>query len=156
MAPSDDNDWLVAHANLLCDSFERLTGRSLIEGDTPVGRAKCLYHAPFAVVSHGLGADPIFNYANVAAQQAFGYDWEAFLALPSRLSAGPDAREARERTLLAVKDHGFLSGYSGLRVSADGSRFEIRDTTIWNVLDDDCRYHGQAALIGSWAAHHDE
>jgi hypothetical protein len=57
----------------------------------------------------------------------------------------PDAREERAALLAAVARDGFASGYRGLRVAKSGRRFWIEDVTVWNVLDDEGRFIGQAA-----------
>ena len=44
-------------------------------------------HAPFGLLAHDTSADPRFVYANSTAQGCFGYAWEEFVGLPSRLSA---------------------------------------------------------------------
>lgn len=46
--------------------------------------------APYSLLAHGGGVDPV--YANHCAQQCFGYSFDEFIALPSRLSASPVAR----------------------------------------------------------------
>ena len=101
MEPSADNGYLADHAELLLESYERLLHSPLIaHGErqlhvlhTPIGdrvsRAKALYESPVVVVSHDTRADPVFNYANLAAQRLFELEWDRFVQLPSRLSAGP-------------------------------------------------------------------
>ena len=82
---------------LLTGSYARLVGSPLV----PQGSdAAWLYRdAPFVVLAHGTDPDPRFIYANKAAQACFGYSWDEFLALPSRLSAEP-ADRAERQTLL--------------------------------------------------------
>ncbi|HSQ06000.1 MAG TPA: MEKHLA domain-containing protein, partial [Burkholderiales bacterium] len=93
MVPCPENAYLADHAALLLESYRRLFGKELIPPGERLQRAKALYEAPFVVVSHDTAADPIFNYANLAAQRLFELDWDAFVALPSRLSAGPVHRD---------------------------------------------------------------
>lgn len=150
-ASSDAADaaWLQRHAQRLCASYLRLTGRHLVDpgaGD-PV---KALDGASFAVVSHGTEADPVFNYANRAALALFATDWTSFTRLPSRCSAEAAQQEAREKLLAQVAQQGFADDYCGIRIAADGRRFRIEDTTVWNVLDEDGRSVGQAARIPRW------
>ena len=80
---------------LLTESYARLVGTPLV----PPGKdATWLYReAPFVVLAHGPDPDPHFIYANKAAQDCFGYSWEEFLALPSRLSAETQDQAERQR-----------------------------------------------------------
>jgi hypothetical protein len=138
---------IIAYSRLLAESFARWTGHALIDApDVP----HALYHAPFALVSHGTEADPIFRYANLTAQTLWGLDWEAFTRLPSRLSAQPVAAAERQRLLDEALRKGYVDNYSGVRVTKDGRRFMIEDTILWNVTDAAGVRHGQAASIGNW------
>jgi len=131
---------------LLSGSFARLVGR-------PLGApsAAWLYReAPFVVVAHNTEPDPRFVYANRAAQACFGYGWEEFVTLPSRLSAEAGLREKRQAVLEAVTRHGFVAGYSGIRIAKSGRRFRIWDTVIWQLIDEAGAVHGQAATFSRW------
>jgi hypothetical protein len=155
-SPNRSNDFLADHAELLCDSFRRLTGRELIDpSGNPSGDrievAKQLYDAPFAVVSHDTSDDPIFNYANKKAMELFAMDWQTITQLPSRKSAEPVNREERARLLRTVAEHGFIDDYSGIRISSSGRRFRIDNATVWNLIDRDGNYAGQAAMFAHWA-----
>jgi hypothetical protein len=133
---------------LLTDSYARLVGAPLVP---PAKDADWLYReAPFIVVAHGAGQDPKFIYANKAAQQCFEYSWEAFMSLPSRLSAEAPDRAERQSLLAEVARTGFLSGYRGLRVAKSGRRFVIEDGVVWELIDSDGTRHGQAATFLSW------
>lgn len=133
---------------LLTGSYARLVGAPLV----PKGKdANWLYHdAPFAVVAHNTEADPIFIYANRAAQQCFGYSWVEFISLPSRLSAETTDQAARQALLDAVAKNGFMSGYKGVRVAKSGARFLIEHGIVWELLDLDGVRRGQAATFSSW------
>ncbi len=127
-------------------SHARLLGRELTERG-----ARWLYReAPFVVLAHGVGPDPVFTYANRAAQTCFGYDRESFLTLPSRLSAEADARDSRRRVFDEVARSGFVTGYSGVRVTKTGRRFRIEDATIWRLTDADGAFLGEAATFARW------
>lgn len=147
--------WILAHNELLCASYRQLTGRSLLgqeQGDALAGEqlARALYAADVAIVSHDTASDPVFNYANRQAQALFGYDWEQFVRLPSRLSAEPMLREARADLLERVARDGYVDDYAGVRVTGDGQRFMIARATVWNLQDADGIYRGQAACIHEW------
>jgi len=132
--------------SLLTGSYARLVGTPL-----GAGSAAWLYHeAPFVVVAHNTDPDPRFVYANRAAQVCFGYDWDEFVTLPSRLSAEAGLREKRQAVLEAVIRDGFVAGYTGIRVAKSGRRFRILDTVIWQLIDETGKVHGQAATFASW------
>lgn len=117
-----------------------------------VGEAalRWLDEAPFALVSHGTQADPVFNYANRTALELFGMSWTEFTAMPSRLSAGPVERSERDSLLERVARDGYIDDYSGIRIAKGGRRFLIRNATVWSLLDAKGLYYGQAAMIPEW------
>ncbi|MFF1678065.1 MEKHLA domain-containing protein [Streptomyces sp. NPDC058256] len=149
--PSQGGD--TAFVRLLLSSHRRLTGRSLCpSGFADTGEAvRWLYEAaPFGLLAHGTGPDPVFVYANTTAQKCFEYGWAEFVRLPSRLSAVLEVQGDREAFVRSVTERGFASGYRGLRVAKSGRSFWIEDVTMWNLADDDGAYHGQAAVFQSW------
>jgi len=150
MRPTEDNLFLAGHARPLLESYERLTGGELVPPGKPTVRAKSLYYAPFVVVSHDTAPDPVFNYANLAAQRLFEMDWDAFVRLPSRLSAGPVHRAERQRLLEVVTRNGYIDNYAGIRVTASGRQFRVESATVWNLTNDGGRYMGQAATFSDW------
>ncbi len=133
---------------LLTGSYERLVGEALV----PEGAdAKWLYEqAPFAVLAHDGSNDPKFIYANKCAQACFEYSWDEITKLPSRLSAGPADRAERRALLDQVAQHGFMSGYRGVRVAKSGRRFFIEEGIVWELIDAEGHAHGQAATFSSW------
>ena len=147
---SDDAD-RAALALLLFESHQRVVGRPL-SNSALTGKAlvDALWRMPQVLVAHGLGDDPLFNYGNAAALALFEMTWAQFIATPSRASAEASNQAARARVMADVASRGYTTGYRGLRVSRTGQRFWIEDTTIWNVLDADGRYCGQAATFAHW------
>jgi hypothetical protein len=131
---------------LIAESYTRLTGRQLVASDT----AESLWHAPRVIVAHDTATDPIFFFGNAAALDRFDVTLEALLAMPSRLSAEPGLREARQSALDKVAREGFVDGYAGVRISASGRRFRIEGATIWNLIDANGAAHGQAATFEHW------
>lgn len=150
--PSPANAFLADHVAMLCASYRRLLGADLIVVDSDQSTAEALYRAPFVVLSHGTETDPIFNYANLAAQRLFEMTWTQMTSLPSRFSAEPVSREERARLLAAVSEHGFINDYRGVRVSSSGRRFMIEQATVWNLNDTQGHPAGQAATFGQWSA----
>ncbi|MGP4013464.1 MEKHLA domain-containing protein [Streptomyces sp. 4N124] len=143
-----------AFAELLLSSHLRLVGEPLCPEvrEAAWDAARWLYEqAPFGLLAHDTSADPRFVYANSSAQDCFGYSWDEFTGLPSRLSARPDGQEDREALVRAVTAHHYATGYRGIRVGKDGRTFWIEDVTMWDLMDTRGRIHGQAAVFRSWS-----
>jgi hypothetical protein len=135
-------------------SYEALTGRVLLarlHGESAGEYGLRAYEAPFVLLAHNGEADPRFVYANRRAQQVFERSWEDLVGLPSRYSAEPDERDARENLLMTVRRHGYCDDYGGVRVAASGRRFRIQGATVWNVLNEDGYRVGQAATFAEWS-----
>lgn len=141
----------LLQARLVLDCYERLLGRPLIarSGDDSQD-ARALYEAPFAVLSHGIEADPILNYGNATALRLWETNFKQLTCTPSRLTAEPMAREARDKLMSEVVRTGFVTGYAGIRISAAGRRFRIDNVTIWNLTAPDGTFAGQAATFDRW------
>ena len=135
------------HALNLCYSYQQLFNKPLIQPDNNGSLIQQLFNAPFALLSHGLEDDPIFNFGNQTALSLFEYNWDDFTQLPSRLSAKPVDQNERQRLLDAVSQHGFIDNYAGIRIASSGREFLIENALVWNVIDKDGRYCGQAAAI---------
>jgi hypothetical protein len=103
-------------------------------------------HPSLVLLSHTQADDPIFNFANAAAQSTFGYSLPQFLTTPSRLSAEPLVQSERQALLDRVTKYGFIDDYEGVRVSSSGSRFLIK-ALVWNLSHPDGTKAGQAALF---------
>lgn len=144
--PSPENAFQHAHAHLLLATYQQLTGHALLP-DTPASQqvGHALYHAPFVLLSHDTAPDPVFTYANLAAQQLFAMPWQEIVGLPSRYSAEPLAREERQRLLDQVAAQGYISDYQGVRIAKGGRRFLIRQAVVWNLHTPEGQLVGQAA-----------
>jgi hypothetical protein len=148
MTPHDPE--FVAWSSFLAVSYKRWTGALLTEELDPVRRAEALYRAPFVLVSHGTQADPVLNYGNLAAQKLWELNWAELTRMPSRLTAEQPERSEREQFLLRVSTHGYISDYSGIRVTSAGLRFRIRGAVVWNVEAGAGNRVGQAAMFRDW------
>jgi hypothetical protein len=73
------------HALLLSESYEKVCGKPFPVDFSNRPLAEALYYSSSCIVSHGTEKDPVFNYANRAAQELWGMDWEQFTRMPSRL-----------------------------------------------------------------------
>jgi MEKHLA domain len=145
---------------LLVESYRRAMGQPLFKGDDEdegidiAAAPKTLYDAPFPVLAHNAFQvdDPVFTYANAAAQAVFETDWKSLVGSPSRASAEPDAaiQADRDALLAAAAEEGAITNYRGWRVSAAGTRFEIQDGTLFNVVAPSGAKVGQAVVFTHW------
>lgn len=149
--PNPSNGYQVSHVGLMTGCFKALTGRNLIVPKVGlVESARALYHAPFFVASHDSSTDPVLTYGNLFAQRLFEMSWSEFISTPSRFTAEEPNREERARLLSEVMTHGFIENYSGVRISARGTRFRIKQATVWNLTGSDGFRVGQAAMFDHW------
>jgi len=145
------NPYLQKHVSYLLASFAHWTGETLVEAEiAPAEQARRLFYAPFVVLSHNSAADPILNYANCQALDLFELTWEELIVLPSRKTAEFKERQERKRLLATVSKQGYIDDYCGIRISKSGRRFLIEGATVWNLLDADGAFCGQAATFRQW------
>jgi hypothetical protein len=145
---------IICWMQIVADSYRELLGKNLIDSidsvATPEQVSKALFYAPFVLVSHGIQADPIFNYGNQTALQLWSLSWDEFIQTPSAESAEPVAREERAAMLQQGKEQGYIENYQGVRISSKGKRFLIKQVTLWNLTDESGQKCGQAATYHSW------
>lgn len=142
---------IISWSQILVNSFQQLTGNQLIvELETPEKLAEALFFAPFALVSHGIQTEPIFNYGNQTALKLWEITWDNFIAMPSRLSAEAENRETRATMLQQAATKGYLDNYRGVRISTKGKRFLIEQAIVWNLQDQAGNKCGQAATFSHW------
>ena len=135
---------------VLLDSYRHWTGRELLTRQGSIlEEADAAFRADFVLAAHDGGEDPRFIYGNALALDLFGYDWETFTQLPSRLSAEPDGRAERSRLLDEVQTQGYANNYRGIRTGRHG-RFEIEEAEVWNLIDAEGQIQGQAACFALW------
>jgi len=128
--------------------YHQLTGEGLYCPADVEDRYLWLHEqAPYSILAHGRGPDPIFMYANHCALHCFKYSREEMLQLPSRLSAGPSDRAARQVLLDTVTRDGIAKNYTGPRVDQQGNSFIIYDGEVWQLGRDSGDLWGQAALF---------
>ena len=135
---------------LLLNSYQKWVGHALLRRTTPAEDARTLFHAPFVVVSHGVEEDPLLNYGNRAALELWEMGLDQLVGTPSRKTAEPVHRDERVELLRRTREFGFIDDYSGVRISSSGRRFQIEHATIWNVVNDEQTYVGQAAVFSDW------
>ena len=149
-SPDTPSAWRERHLQRLLASYHRWTGHALLPLDQAQPLAPQLWLAKRVIVSHGTEADPVLNYGNLAALQRWQMPWQQLVRTPSRLTAEPLAREERAALLQRVTAHGYIDDYSGVRIAANGQRFRIRQAVVWNIVDENGVYCGQAASFDQW------
>lgn len=145
--PYNDGD-IIMHSLTLIDSYFRCLGKPIFPEKVEISSAaKALWELPLAVVSHGTEEDPIFNYANKAALEVFGVDWETFTSWPSRETASKEDQPGRDKLLASsLKDATICSAI--VRRNPAGREFRILDVQLWPLTDLNGEYYGQAAIYG--------
>lgn len=149
MLSFDFNSWKKNHIKTLTDSYEHHFNKKLLNIESS-SLADAIDQAPFVLLSHGTESDPILNYGNLKALELWEMNWEELTQMPSRLTAEPLEREARDLFMKEVTKKGHLSGYQGVRISKTGKRFRIHNAQIWNLIDENNHYLGQAACFHQW------
>lgn len=150
-----ENIWqqpgILRHSQILLDSYRRWVGSELMDrSGTAAEQAQRLADLSSVVASHGMQADPIFNYANRKALEMFEMTWDEFTRLPSRYSAEPLERDERERLMQEVRKNHCVRNYRGVRISKNGRRFRVEDATIWNLFDEEGQPCGMGAVLFRW------
>ena len=149
--PDSSNNFHAQHVEALIRSYCRWTGRHLVDPELPPAAcARTIFEAPFAILSHGIGPDPVFNYANATALTLFETSWEQLLRTPSRESAEAMDQASRQALFSRVAQQGYVDDYVGIRVSASGRRFRIQRSTIWQVIEVSGKHLGEAATFDRW------
>jgi len=142
---------MLTWCQYLLDSYAFWVKKELIpRNGTLFEQAEILFNSPFVVASHGTQNDPVLNYGNRAALNLWEMDWKQFTQTPSRLTAEPVNREERARMLSQAKNQGYISDYSGIRISSTGKRFWVEQATIWAIQTPDGCVLGQGATFSTW------
>ncbi|MDG1895266.1 MAG: MEKHLA domain-containing protein [Fuerstiella sp.] len=140
------------HTRLLLNSYEKWVEQPLIPRLELESDARTLFLSSIVVVAHGTEADPLLNYGNRAALELWEMSLSDLLGTPSRKTAESVHRGERTELLRRTKQFGFIDDYSGVRISSSGRRFQIHNATVWNVVDAENIYVGQAAAFEAWEA----
>jgi hypothetical protein len=149
MHPSAENDWQGAHIARLAEAHARVTGRDLtleMKLD-PAHLGQSAWDGDFALLSHRGDEQATLNYGNRFALDLWECNWAAFVAMPSAATAPNDDVAERGAMMAAVAKHGFVSGYAGRRISANGRLFRIENATIWRLIDAQGEPFGVAATF---------
>ncbi|MGY8768396.1 MAG: MEKHLA domain-containing protein [Pirellulales bacterium] len=143
-------DW-ISHTQLLLDSYQKWVGKDLLSRENSIeNQAQYLFQAPFVVVSHGTEENPVLNYGNLTALNLWEMDIATLTKTPSRQTAEPVHRDERAELLRRTTENGFVDDYRGIRISSSGRRFLIEKAIVWNLIDQQGNYAGQAATFDAW------
>ena len=137
----------VEHIKNVLNSFEKLTGKTIINRSNPEMDFLEIENGEFVLVSHNGADDPVLNYGNQFALKLWEMNWDEFIKTPSRKTAEPDLRVQREKMLSIVSKQGYFDNYEGIRVSSSGKQFKIKNAVIWNVKNEQGECTGQAAYF---------
>lgn len=137
---------------LILRNYRHWFAHDLVTADHPAAAIEALWQSPRVVLSAlgPAGTDHRFNFANQAALALFETTLPELLGQPSSSSAEPMHQPERQAFLETVARHGFLHDYSGIRISRCGRRFRIHRATVFNLLDENGHYLGQAATFADW------
>lgn len=147
---------IISHVTLVDESLRKLSGEGVFErmGLSVSDETTDIYehicqNERFVLITHGTESDPIFNYGNIAALEAFVRTWEDLRTIPSRQSVvfRSQDEEIRIKLLKTVTDTGFVEGATGIRVRGDDKFMRLVNAVVWNCYDNDGVYIGQAALF---------
>lgn len=141
-------EFLIQQTKLIISNYRRWTGKTLCaETSDEEKLVENLFLAPRAVLSAGSEADPILNYGNQCVLNLWEMDWLTLTQTPGRHTAEAVERQKRERFLEKVRQHGFVDDYQGIRITSTGKRFEIKNATVWNLVNEKGEHLGQAATF---------
>lgn len=147
---------VIKRTQLIISSFEHWLGHSLFQEKglpddktSPLEIAQQLFEADFIVASHGIESDPIFNYGNQKALDVWELTWEEFIRTPSRKTAEEVEQKERDRLLAETTEKGFCY-FSCIRITSTGKRFQINNGIVWNVIDNQGNFQGQAAIYSDY------
>jgi hypothetical protein len=142
-------DFILNQTERILSSYRHWVNKDLLplSGDALLD-ARNVFQGPLVILS--ADTNNILNYGNQAALQLWQMDWPTFVHTPSQQTAEPEQRQARQALLQQVREKGYMDNYEGIRISSQGARFRIQGATVWNLLDRDGTYAGQAAAFSSW------
>jgi len=144
--------YIVSQSHLILRSYQHWLHCDLLQmSQDIVQNAKSLFNAPFVVLSSGPDPDAILNYGNKTALNLWEMEWDVLCRTPSRQTAETEHRDTRAIFMKQVRTNGYIENYEGIRISSRGKRFKIEGATVWNLVDEQGLYKGQAATFPRWA-----
>lgn len=142
---------IITWTQIILNSYQQLLNKELIDrsGDE-LTQSKNLFFTDIVVFSHNTDLDPIYNYGNEKGLQLWEMDWQQLNNTPSRTTTQPLLREEREHLLAETITKGYVENCQGIRISRTGKKYQIKDITIWNLVDEKGESCGQAATFSQW------
>lgn len=141
--------WWLERAGQILASFRTRLGHDLVERSGDLAEdARRLFDLPLAVLAHDTSPVPLLDWVNLTAARAFDATPETLLGRPSAATAPAEATADRQHLFTLLAEHGFVTGYSGVRISLTGRRFIIDDVTVLTLADTSGGPAGHAAVIG--------
>ena len=137
-------------AHCILGSFEQAFGRPLLPQSNTEHQAQELFCNSTLVLAHDGGSDPCLIYANAPALQLWERNWADMIGMPSRLTAEPQERAARALMLADALQQHATEGYSGVRISSSGRRFQIHNARLWTLWGPGHQPCGQGAAFSDW------
>ena len=151
--PESARAFTARHTGHLAESLLKYAGKELVSEwrSRAAGvLAQDVFYSDFVLLSHGTELDPVLNYGNFSALELWGMPWKEFTRMPSRLTAEPDQWEDRAELLRAVERDGHACAQRESRITAAGTRFQIKEITIWRVDGPQGERAGIAAMFDDW------
>ena len=145
------NNYHQEHIVIMLDNLKRWTNYYLIKeyGFSLERLGEQVFNADFYLLSHNTAADPVLTYGNQQVLDQWEVSWQELISMHSSDTAKSIDRIQRSMLMVQVKQHNYISGYSGIRVSKTGKEFQILDAIIWNLFLTDGSFYGQAAWFKS-------
>jgi hypothetical protein len=153
--PDFSNNYDREHVLIMLDNLRRWVNYDLIKeyGFSLERLGEQVFNADFYLLSHNTATDPVLTYGNQQVLDRWEVSWQELTAMHSSETAKPVDRSARSILMAQVKEHNYISGYNGIRISKTGKEFQILDGIIWNLFLPDGSFYGQAAWFKSVQYH---
>jgi MEKHLA domain len=153
--PDSSNDYHREHVLIMLNNLRRWVNYDLIKeyGFSLERLGEQVFNADFYLLSHNTATDPVLTYGNQQVLDRWEVSWQELTAMHSSDTAKPVDRSARSTLMAQVKQHNYISGYNGIRISKTGKEFQILDGIIWNLFSSDGSFYGQAAWFKSVKYH---
>ena len=150
------NDYHQKHIVIMLDNLKRWTNYDLIQeyGFSFERLGEQVFNADFYLLSHNTAIDPVLTYGNQQVLDRWEVSWQELISMRSSDTAKSIDQTQRSMLMAQVKQHNYISGYSGIRVSKTGKEFQILDAIIWNLFLADGSFYGQAARFKSVQSDH--
>lgn len=104
-----------------------------------------LYYANIALLATNTNKQ--FIYMNKFSQNLWEISLDKALQMKGKQTARVQDQKQRDILLKEVQKKGFIKNYSGIRISSKGKLFYIKSARVWNLIDKQKNFKGQAACF---------